>query len=396
MKKEITYEYLKENNLILMEAIVGSQSFGTNTDTSDEDKLFVYIAPMDNFLSGDYVDYVEVDKDFKGFELRKFMGLVKNNNPSILELLNTPDDCLIYKHPLFDYILEYKDQFLTKQSLQSFSGFATQQIIKAKGLDKKQNWEKKKTERRNLLDFCYVIVNEAKIPWKSWNKGLFEELFIGATRLRGKQDTYLLYYDKVAESCFSTSLPEEERYANIARLKNEGKPVGFGYKGLVKTGHEEGEKENYGISNQLRLTSIPKGENPFIQLYYDKDGYSKHCKEFKEYTHWLANRNETRYTETQSHGQKIDGKNVMHCVRVTLMGQEIGMGKGVIVRRPDREYLLDIRRGKFNLEELIKQAEINIKNMRDFYIDSDLPLVVEDGLIESIIIHVRKNFYGIK
>jgi hypothetical protein len=35
--------------------------------------------------------------------------------------------------------------------------------------------------------------------------------------------------------------------------------MGFGYKGLVNTGHEDEDgKINYGISNQLRLSSIPK------------------------------------------------------------------------------------------------------------------------------------------
>jgi hypothetical protein len=40
-----------------------------------------------------------------------------------------------------------------------------------------------------------------------------------------------------------------ERYKKI--LKEAGKPMGFGYKGLVNTGHEDEDgKINYGISNQ--------------------------------------------------------------------------------------------------------------------------------------------------
>jgi hypothetical protein len=41
--------------------------------------------------------------------------------------------------------------------------------------------------------------------------------------------------------------------------------MGFGYKGLVNTGHEDEDgKINYGISNQLRLSSIPKKRKPAI------------------------------------------------------------------------------------------------------------------------------------
>jgi hypothetical protein len=37
------------------------------------------------------------------------------------------------------------------------------------------------------------------------------------------------------------------------------------YKGLVKVGESADGGDNYGISNQLRLSSIPKGENPLLQ-----------------------------------------------------------------------------------------------------------------------------------
>jgi hypothetical protein len=51
--------------------------------------------------------------------------------------------------------------------------------------------------------------------------------------------------------------------------------MGFGYKGLVNTGHEDEDgKINYGISNQLRLSSIPKKRKPFAIVIYNKDGYS--------------------------------------------------------------------------------------------------------------------------
>jgi hypothetical protein len=50
-------------------------------------------------------------------------------------------------------------------------------------------------------------------------------------------------------------------------LKEAGKPMGFGYKGLVNTGHEDEDgKINYGISNQLRLSSIPKTKNHSLYI----------------------------------------------------------------------------------------------------------------------------------
>ncbi len=62
----------------------------------------------------------------------------------MLELLYTPEDCIEYKHPIFDKILEHKDKFLSKSCRWSFGGYAIDQITKAKGLNKKMNWEEEK------------------------------------------------------------------------------------------------------------------------------------------------------------------------------------------------------------------------------------------------------------
>jgi hypothetical protein len=58
------------------------------------------------------------------------------------------------------------------------------------------------------------------------------------------------------------------------------------YKGLVKVGESADGGDNYGISNQLRLSSIP-GEKSIATIVYNKDGYTKHCKDYREYQEWL-------------------------------------------------------------------------------------------------------------
>ena len=167
--------------------------------------------------------------------------------------------------------------------------------------------------------------------------------------------------------------------------------MGLGYKGLVKTG----EGQNVAESNQLRLSSIPKGETPICNIIYNKDGYSTHCKDYKEYEEWLENRNEQRYVDTQAHGQKIDGKNMMHCMRLIRMAQEIGAGKGIIVRRPDAQELLSIRRGEIDLDNLIDMAEEEIARMDEIFDNSDLPNGVDKDLVNDLLIKIRKSFYKI-
>ncbi len=393
-----TIEYIKKNNLILLEAIAGSISYGTNIETSDEDIRGVYICEMEDYLSGDYPDQIsDLTNDTVYYELRRFLELVGTNNPNILELLNVPEDCVLIKHPLFDLILAEKEKFITKACKNSFAGYAVAQIKKARGLDKKQNWEKDRVTRKDVLDFCYIIEKGQSIPWKKWNnlRG-FEEKFCGLTNITHCKDIYAVYYDVMAELLHSEiqQIPFRPLIKKFLRFFNF--PMGFGYKGLVKVGEEDEDgKINYGISNQLRLSSIPKGEKPVGVIYFNKDGYTEHCKDYSEYQEWLEKRNIHRYVDNKAHGQSYDSKNMMHCQRLINMATEIGEGKGIIVRRPDKDYLLSIRRGEVDLAELIEKGEESVKNMDKIFEHSNLPNKVDLHIIRNLLIKIRKEFYGV-
>lgn len=375
----------------LLIVIRGSQAYGTNLPTSDIDYAGVYIQSQEDIYGTRYREQINDDKnDTVFYEIRRFLELVASNNPTILELLNTPDDCIIYKHPLFDEILKHKDSFITKVCAKSFGGYAIQQIKKAKGQDKKQNWEKEKVTRKDVLDFVYVLEGGQSIPWKVWNSERgYEEKFCGVVNVPNARDVYAVYFDTDANNCFGESIPEQMR-ENSKRLRKEaGLPMGFGYKGIVKSG----EGESLAESNALRLSSIPKGEHPICHVAYNKDGYTAHCKDYKSYQDWLENRNEQRWVDVQSHGQKIDGKNMMHCRRLLEMAREIGEGLGINVRRSNREYLISIRKGEIDLESLIAQAELDIVEIDEIFKNSNLPDSVDPELVHDLLVKIRKDFY---
>lgn len=370
----------------------GSHAYGTNVPTSDTDYAGVFIQSEDDILGLNYKEQINDDSDDTViYELRRFLGLLGSNNPTVLELLNTPEDCIIYKDPVFDLILENREKFITKICANSFGGYAKQQISKAKGQDKKQNWEKDKVTRKDILDFCYVIEGDKSIAWKVWNNGRFEEKFIGVVNVPNARDIYAVYFDKDAFCMFSESISESTRKNLIEVRKELGQPMGFGYKGLVKTG----EGINSTESNALRLSSIPKGEEPICIVTYNKDGYTQHCKDYLSYQEWLENRNEARWVDVKSHGQKIDGKNMMHCKRLMGMAREIAEGKGIIVRRPDAEYLISIRKGEVNLQTLIDDVESEIKEIDRLFSESNLPDSVDMEFIHNLIVKIRKQIYKI-
>jgi len=395
MKNELIHliESKSPGSIPLYLVIRGSHAYGTNIPTSDTDYSGVFVQNLDSILGMSYVDQINDDKnDIVIYELRRFLELLAKNNPTVLELLNTPEDCVVYKHPLFDKILENKDNLLTKICANSFGGYAKEQISKAKGQNKKQNWEKDKVNRKDVLDFCYVIEGEKSIPWKVWNEDFqYDEKFIGIVNVPNARDIYAVYFDEIAHMCFSESVPENVRESAKYLRKESELSMGFGYKGLIKTGEGATSAE----SNQLRLSSIPKGETPICIITYNKDGYTQHCNDYKSYLTWLEQRNEQRWVDVESHGQKIDGKNMMHCRRLMDMAREIAEGKGIVVRRPNAQELIDIRQGKVDLQTLIDHVESEIKEIDILYKNSTLPDKVDMNLVEQILINIRKEIYNL-
>ena len=397
---------MKENLLKLIEekssgsqplllVIRGSHAYGTNVETSDTDYAGVFIQSIDDILGFGYKEQINDDKnDIVIYEIQRFLQLLSSNNPTVLELLNTPEDCILYKHPIFDEVLNNRDIFITKICAKSFGGYGKMQIQKAKGQNKKQNWEKDKVTRKDVLDFVYVIEGSKSIPWKKWNvdsieRYIYDEKFCGVVNVPNVRDVYAVYFDERAALCHSEVYSEEYRNKLKQELKEKGHPMGFGYKGLVKTG----EGANVAESNALRLSSIPKGETPICNIIYNKDGYSEHCKDFKSYEDWLANKNEARWVDVKSHGQKIDGKNMLHCKRLMEMAKEIAKGEGIIVRRPNAKDLIAIRKGEVDLQTLIDSVEKEIIEVDKLFDNSELPDSIDIEFINNLIVKIRKQIY---
>jgi len=389
----MNYKELKERGLIIFECIAGSKAYGTNIPTSDTDIRYIYKQPNEDILGyGKYKEQVNDNtNDCVGYEVKRFLELLKQQGPNCLELLYSPEDCILETSPQFKLIVDNRDKFLTKKCRDSFGGYAVAQIKKAKGLNKKMNWEKGKVTRKDLLDFVYVIQDGKSIPWRKWNgSNAYEEKFIGAVKVPNAKDVYALYYDKVAELLHSEKYPEAQRETNKQILRDSGKPMGKGYKGLFKVGDvEDSGKTNFGISNQLRLSSVPIGETSFITVVYNKDGYSEHCKDYNEYVKWLENRNTQRYVDIEGHGQQIDGKNLLHCRRLLDVAMEIPTLKTILVKRPNANELLDIRKGKVDLDTIIDKAEEDIKLLDDLYLNSSLPDKVDEEFLNDLLIQIR-------
>lgn len=94
----MTIQDLKSRNLILFQAISGSRSFGLATENSDTDIRGVYYLPKDDFFGLNYIPQISNEtNDITYYEIGRFVELLQKNNPNILEILASPEDCIQHK-----------------------------------------------------------------------------------------------------------------------------------------------------------------------------------------------------------------------------------------------------------------------------------------------------------
>lgn len=193
-----------------------------------------------------------------------------------------------------------------------------------------------------------------------------QELF-GLTSLPHFRYMYNMFYDHVKD--LRNDNPKFETQSD------------FHFKGIVQD--EE-------TSNDISLSEVPEWYKQVEGLmYFNKDEYSVHCKEYKSYIEWMENRNTQRYIDVKGHNQQIDGKNLLHCRRLLDMAIEIPTTGTLTIKRPNAEYLLRIRRGEVPLQEIIEKAEEDIKGLDEVYNKSDLPSTIDMEFVNDILLQVR-------
>ena len=409
----LTIEDLKKQGLIAYTYLRGSHSQNLNNEDSDIDLGGVYFAPMDILfgLGDKYQEEVSDEKhDETYFEFGKWMRLLAKGNPNALESLYANEKTISGKvHPAIQQVILNRDKFLSKEVVNSLAGYAYNQIRKARGLGKKittaHELGDKKMERKDILDFCYVADRQGSKPVKKFlEENHLDQKYCGVVNIPNMPHTYGVYYDFAAyfkfenrglDECFGLSgmswlvkspyckfLPSKEDAERvIERLQNK---EFFHYGGIV-------HPDDFGKSNEVRLSSIPKGEEPIFIMQYNKDAYTSHCKEYKEYKEWEAKRNPVRYEGNLGHN--YDAKNVMHCMRLVRMAKELAQGKGFnVVRTYDRDYLLDIRNHKFEYEEVMAQLEKEKAEMEAAIATCTLRDIVDYEAVNELLVQARKRY----
>lgn len=354
---------LRRQNLILLDTVSGSRAYGLETPESDTDTRGVFMLPQDSYYGFDYVEQVNSERnDHVYYELSKYLKLLAKNNPSAIELLFAPEQTIISRHPLMSRI--QPEHVLSRLCRDSFAGYALSQVKRAKGLNKKI-FNPVAEELPRPIDCCHIVVGDKTVPAKQW---LAEHQMLpercGLTALPHVRDGYALFY---ADDC------------NLEKNR---------FKGLFKT--ESGKD----ASQDVCLSSVPKGMQPRAWLVFNKDEFSRRLRDYHDYRNWERTRNQARYQNTLQHGGGYDAKNMMHTFRLLRMAKEIADSGKPLIRRPDREELLQIKAGHFDYETLMAKAERELQQIDRSFAASQLPAQPDAERIERWAIEIRKVWYA--
>jgi predicted nucleotidyltransferase len=244
----------------------GSRCYGTNTPTSDEDFKGFCVPPKEYFL-GFHKKFEQAeshDPDLVIYDIRKFMNLAADCNPSIIEVLWTADEDRIILKDAALPIFENRDLFLSRKAKYTFCGYAVSQL---KRIRTHRRWlinppaapptrEEFGLPERTVIPKDQLMAAEAEIKKviESWDVDW--EPLDKATRIQTQ--------GKLTEFMEALTMPED------ALMRRAGRVIGY--------------------------------DENFIELLDKERGYRARMHEWQQYQTWKATRNPARAELEAKHG----------------------------------------------------------------------------------------------
>lgn len=363
-------EELEKSNYIIYSYIAGSHSYGLNTPESDIDRRGCYILPLKERISlMNFDQEISSSKqDIKYYDIKKFMKLSSDCNPALIESLFTPKDCIEICTPQMQKLIDNRHLFISKRAYNTFSGYAYAQISKCKGQNKLVHNPKPK-EPPEQEDFCWVIpIDESRLSEnnaRKYNKYRlqFNSIPELESQMRKTPCRPILLKDAELGTLAQYHVAALEHVSNTYRLYYYG---------------DDNARGVFRGDGMLVCESIPLKDEAkrFVGLLiYNKHEYEKALREWKQYWEWIKDRNPDRWMDQENKTVDYDAKNMLHCFRLLYSGKNVLTNGSPIVRfeGEKREFLLNIRKGKYSYEELMSLVEREMKELDELKEKSTLP-----------------------
>lgn len=131
--KASEYDFLREDknlgsNIILL-TLGGSHAYGTNIEGSDVDIRGCALNSKVELLTNvNFEQFIDNETDTVVYSFNKLISLLTNCNPNTIELLGCRKQDYLYLSPVGEEVLQNRKLFLSKKAVNSFSGYANQQL----------------------------------------------------------------------------------------------------------------------------------------------------------------------------------------------------------------------------------------------------------------------------
>ncbi len=339
---------------VIFSCIAGSHAYGTAHAGSDEDVRGLFVLPASAYLA--LTQAPEQLSDERNntiyYSVRRFVELAVEANPSILELLHMPADCVRRREPEMERLIAQRPLFVTKRAYASHVEYARAQIHRARGQNKWVNNPQPEAPPE-IESFCWFIpraadgpplrpvaLRESGIPFAECRAAAVEHM----------PDCYRLY-----------------RYGPEER-------------GVLRGG-------------RILCESVPK-EDEAVRcvglLYYHRAAHERAVKDHRHYWQWRENRNESRWTAQEKGVTDYDVKNLMHTFRLLFAAETI-LRDGIVRVRAEGEDLAFLKRilaGEFTHDALMALAEEKVAALGELHARSSLDEAPDSGSVTALLAEV--------
>lgn len=192
-----SYDFLSDrpelgDNIVLL-GLGGSHAYGTDVEDSDLDIRGIAVNTRKNIILGrQFEQSVDYDTDTTIFSLDKIINLFCSCNPNTIEMLGLKPEHYLFCHEIGLKILANKSIFLSKRAINSFGGYANQQLRRLENKSSRTATQEREEEfilrsiQNAQIDFQrrYFDVSDGGIKLyidKGVHEGFNTEIFLDAT-----------------------------------------------------------------------------------------------------------------------------------------------------------------------------------------------------------------------
>ena len=344
----------------------GSHANGLAGPHSDVDERGIYIVPPQRYagLSAIPNQISDAKGDHVYYSLRRVVELIGESNPTLMEILFTPQDCILACTGVLQPLFGVKTQLISQALVHAKLGYAMGQIKKARGQNKWIN-QPQPENAPVAQQFCH------------WLPAAFE-----VDTLPGRPKP-LAQLPVPLEHCHVARVEHAEHWYRLYHL-------GANARGVFRGG---GLPVCEAIPKELESSCY------LGLLMFNEQGFQRAKLDHHNYWHWRAERNDARWLaqerSLQEGGQlDYDAKNLMHCMRLLFSARNV-LEHGVPLVRVTGEIgaeLIAIRSGQFSYKELIQRADALVSLCEAALTTSQLPEQCDQNLLNKVFWQVNANF----